>query len=155
MAHNEMVQGNSVNAGNWQSLLPEAGFSSENPPPWLAASVAQFRGTQRLLKVVRPIRAAAFGGTLVFVTLLALLLRHSPDGQSLLLAVSLWGLPLCLATWFLASSAQKRLSRKKHHIEQRMYGVGMHLDDQGRVLTDNPHPVLILDPATGSTPSMS
>jgi hypothetical protein len=125
-----------------------------NAPPWLAASAVKIRLIRRVLHVVRPIRAVGFGGTLVFVTLLSFLLQRSPNGQSVLLAMSLFGLPLCLVVWFLASSAQRRLSQTRHHIEQRVYGVGMHIDDQGRVLTDNPHPVLVLDPARGSLPNM-
>jgi hypothetical protein len=144
MAHSETLQENSVEAGDGQT-----------PPPWLAAYVTEFRLIRRALNVVRPIRAIAFGGMLVFVTLLAFLLRHSPDGQSVLLAASLFGLPICLAVWFIASSAQRRLNRTKHRIEHRVYSAGMHVDDQGRVLTDNPHSVLILDPASRSAPNMS
>jgi hypothetical protein len=144
MANSETLQSNSVEAGDGQ-----------RPPPWLAVYVAKFRLIRRILNVVRPIRAIAFGGILVFVTLLALLLRHSPNGQSVLLAGSLYGLPICLAVWFIASSAQRRFNRAKHRIERRVYGAGMHVDDQGRVLTDNPHPVLILDPVARSVPNMS
>jgi hypothetical protein len=155
MAYTETSQRNGVNAGDWQSSLGEADPLPLGLPSWLAASVDEFRQTQRFLHLVRPVRAIAFGGILVFATLLALLLRHSPDGQSMLLVMSLCGLPLCLVAWYVASSAQKRLGRTKNHIEQRVYGAGMRVDGQGRVLTDNPHPVLILDPATGSPPNMS
>jgi hypothetical protein len=149
------VPQDSVDSGNRQNLLPEAASPSPMPPPWLAASVAQFRTIQRLLSVIRPIRAVAFGGTLVFVALLAFLFRHSPYGQGLLLIVSLCGLPICFAAWVVASSTHRRLRRTKNHIERRVYGAGMHLDDQGRVMTDNPHPILILDPATSTMASMS
>jgi hypothetical protein len=156
MAQTKTSQRSGVRAGSWKNPLAEpAALSGKPPPPWLAASVADFRLIQRILNLVRPVRAVSFGGILVFVTLLTFLLRHSPDGQSVLLAVSLYGLPICLAAWFTASSAQRRLSRRKNHIKQRVYGAGMHLDDQGRALTDNPHPALILDPATGSPPNMT
>ncbi len=144
-----------IDAGSRHNPLPQADSPSAPAPPWLAASVAAFCRTQRRLKVVRPIRAAAFGGTLVFVALLALLFRHSPNGQSVLLIVALGGLPICLVTWFVTHSAQRRLQRKKNQIEQRIYGVGMRLDDQGRVQTDNPHPILILDPAASQISNMS
>jgi hypothetical protein len=155
MAYTETSQHDDVSAGDWQNSSPEADTSSLEPPPWLAASVAEFRRTQRILNLVRPVRAAAFGGILVFATLLALLIRHSPNGQSVLFATSLFGLPVCLVAWHVASSVQRRLTRAKHRIEARVYGAGMHVDDQGRVLTDNPHPVLILHPVTGSLPNMS
>jgi hypothetical protein len=155
MAYSETSQRAGVNVGDWQNSLPEPDSSSLKPPPWLATSVAEVRQTRHILSLVRPVRAAAFGGILVFATLLAFLLQHSPNGQSVLLVVSLGGLPLCLVAWYVASSVQKRLSRTKNHIEQRVYGAGMHVDDEGRVLTDNPHPVLILDPTTGSLPNMS
>jgi hypothetical protein len=148
------VSQNSVASGDRQKLLPEAASPSA-APPWLAASVAAFRRTQRLLKVVRPIRAAAFGGTLVCISLLALLFRHSPNGQGVLLIVTLCGLPICFVAWFVAHAAQRRLQRAKNHIEARVYGVGMHLDDQGRVTTDNPHPIVILDPVKSRVSNMS
>lgn len=155
MAYTETPERDGVNVGVWQGSLSEVDPSSSEPPAWLASSVTEFRRTRRILDLVRPIRAAAFGGILVFATLLAFLLQHSPVGQSTWIAASLFGLPICLAAWYIASSAQKRLSRTKNHIEQRVYGAGMHVDDHGRVLTDNPHPVLILDPATRSLPNMS
>jgi hypothetical protein len=153
MAQNEVL--NRGDASNRQDTLPREASAPEEPPAWLALSVAKFRLIRRILNVVRPIRATAFGGTFVFAALLALLLRHSPGDQGVLLAVSLYGLPVCLAAWFVASSAQRRLSRAKNHIEARVYSAGMHVDDQGRVQTDNPHPVLIIDPATGGLPNMS
>lgn len=152
MAYTETSQRNGSNAG---VSLPEVDSSTSEPPAWLAAAVAEFRQTQRILNLIRPVRAAAFGGILVFATLLAFLLQHSPAGQSAWLVVSLCGLPICLVAWHVASSLQKRLIRTKNHIEQRVYGAGMHVDDHGRVVTDNPHPVLILDPATRSLPNMS
>jgi hypothetical protein len=145
----------SVDSANRQNPLPEAASPSAAAPPWLAASVAKFCRTQRLLKVVRPIRAAAFGGMLVFVALLTLLFRHSPNGQSVLLIVTLCGLPLCFVAWFVAHSAQRRLQRTKNHIERRVYSAGLHLDDQGRVQTDTPHPILILAPAASPMSKMS
>jgi hypothetical protein len=154
MAQGNMSQTEGIDAGNRQNPLPDAAAATAKLPSWLAASVAEFRQVQRILAVVRPIRAASFGGTLVFAALLSFLLRHSPDDQTVLLTVSLCGLPTCLAAWFAASSAQRRLNRAKNHIEARVYDAGMHVDDEGRVLTDNPHPVLILDPATGSLPNM-
>jgi hypothetical protein len=147
----DMLAPNSVNSGNGQNPVP----ASPAPPPWLAASAAEFRLKRRILRVVRPIRAASFGGILVFLTLLTFLLRHSPQGQSVLLVISLCGLPLCLAAWFVASSVYRRLRRSENHIARLMYDAGMHVDDQGRVLTDNPHPVLIIDAATGGAPNMS
>jgi hypothetical protein len=144
-----------IAAGNRHNPLPQAASPSAAAPPWLAASVAEFCRTQRRLKIVRPIRAAAFGGTLVFVAILGLLFRHSPNGQSVLLIAALCGLPICLVTWFVTHSAQRRLQRRKNHIEGRVYGVGMRLDDQGRVQTDNPHPILILDPAASRISNMS
>lgn len=154
MADSDNLPSNGVHAGHWQNPVPETDASSAKPPPWLATSIAEFRRVRRLLNVVRPIRATSFGGILVFLTLLAFLVGHSPNGQGALLAVSLCGLPICLAGWFIASSAQRRLSRAKHHIERRVYGAGMHLDDQGRALTDDPHPVLILDPTSERLPHM-
>jgi hypothetical protein len=148
MAQNGTLQSNSVKSGDWENALRGAARPFKEPPPWIAASVAVFGPTQRTLNVVRSIRALAFGGILVFVTLLAfLLLGHSPDGQSVLLIVSLFGLPACLAAWYVASRVERRLNQRKKQIERRMYGAGLHLDDDGRVRTDNPHPVLILDPA--------
>jgi hypothetical protein len=155
MAQSDILRTSSVNPGNWQNLMPGAASLSTEPPPWLAASVVEFRLTQRKLDLVGPIKALAFGGTLLFITVLTFLLHHAPNGQSVLLVVSLFGLPICLATWFVARSVHKRLRRKKDRIGRRMYGAGMYVDDNGCVLTDNPHPVLILDPATGKTPNMS
>jgi hypothetical protein len=155
MAYTETSQRDGVNAGDSQNFSPKADTSPLEPPPRLTASVAELPQTQRILNLVRPVRAAAFGGILVFATLLALLVQHSPNGQSMLLATSLFGLPMCLVAWHVASSVQRRMSHTKDLIEQRVYGAGMHVDDQGRVLTDNPHPVLILDPAIGSLPNMS
>lgn len=155
MAQSDMLQSKSVNFDAWQSPLPETASPFVKPPSWLAASVAEFRLTQRILNVVRPIRAVSFGGVLVFLTLLTFLLWHSPDGQTVLLVVSLYGLPICVAAWFVATAAQRRLGRTKNHIEQRVYGAGLHLDEEGRALTDNPHPILIFDAATGRAPNMS
>jgi hypothetical protein len=149
MAQSGVLRSNGVNSREWQNALPRRALPQEEPPPWLVPSVAEFLRIKHILEVVRPIRAISFGGALVFIAVLALLFRHSPDGQTTLLVVSLFGLPLCLATWLVASSAQRRLSRAKNHIEERVYGAGLYLDDEGRALTDNPHPVLILDPATG------
>jgi hypothetical protein len=154
MMQRDAVQ-NGVDSGDRQSPMPEAAAASATAPPWLAASVAECRVTQRHLLFIRPIRAAAFGGTLVFVAVLAFLFRHSPAGQSVLLILSLFGLPICFAAWLVASSAQRRLRRRRHHIERRLYGVGLHLDDQGRVLTDNPHPILILNSATSRISNVS
>lgn len=154
MANSDKLQDDGVHAGNWENPVPETDASSGRAPPWLATSIAEYRRVQRLLNVVRPIRATSFGGILVFLTLLTFLVKHSPSGQGALLAMSLCGLPICLAGWFIALSAQRRLSRAKHHIERRVYGAGMHLDDQGRALTDDPHPVLILDPTSERLPHM-
>jgi hypothetical protein len=145
-----MLERNNINSGNGQNSGPPSAA-----PPWVGASAAEFRLKRRILRVVRPIRAAAFGGILVFLTLLTFLLRHSPQGQSLLLVISLCGLPLCLAVWFVASSVYRRLRRTENHIARRMYGAGMHVDDHGRVLTDNPHPVLIVEAASGGIPNKS
>lgn len=147
----DMLGRNTVNSGDGQNPAPP----SAAPPPWLAASAAEFRLKRRILRLVRPIRAASFGGILVFLTLLTFLLRHSPQGQSVLLVVSLCGLPLCLVAWLVTSSVYRRLRRAENHIARRMYDAGMHVDDQGRVLSDNPHPVLILDAANDRTPNMS
>lgn len=147
MAQNDTLRGNSVNAGDWEKALRGVARPPKGQPPWLAASVAEFGPTQRALHVVRSIRAFSFGGIILFVALLAFLLDHSPDGESVLLIVSLFALPTCLVVWLVASRAQRRLSRKKNLIEQRLYGAGLRLGDDGRVLTDNPHPVLILDTA--------
>lgn len=147
-----MLRDNSVNPGNWQNPS-SAAASPPGAPPWLVAAAAEFRLKRRVLNVVRPVRAAAFGGTLVCITLLAFLRRYSPDGQSVLLAVAVWGLPICLVVWFVASSALRRLHRTTNRIARRVYGAGMHLDDEGRVLTDNPHPILIFDPARGRAPN--
>lgn len=144
MTPNGMSLDNGPNAGDWENALRE---TRQSPPPWLAKSVAEFAPTQRSLSVIRPIRAAAFGGTLVFAALLAFLFQHSPTGQSVLVTAAIYGLPLCLAAWLVTSRAQKRLNRKKNRIEQHLYGAGLHLDDDGRVRTDDPHPVLIFDPA--------
>lgn len=147
----DMLDRNTVNSGDGQNPASP----SAAPPPWLAASAAEFRLKRRILRLVRPIRAASFGGILVFLTLLTFLLRHSPQGQSVLLVVSLCGLPLCLVAWLVASSVYRRLRRAENHIARRMYDAGVHVDDQGRVLSDNPHPVLILDAANDRTPNMS
>lgn len=144
-----------VNPGNWQNPMPGAASSSAKPPSWLGASVADLARTQRRLEVVGPIKALSFGGTLLFVTLLTFLLAHSPSGQSVLLVASLFGLPICLAGWLVTRSVHKRLRRTQNSIRRRIHAVGMYVDDQGCVLTDNPHPVVILDPATGKTPNMS
>lgn len=154
MAQSDILPNYRVNPGDRQNPMPEGASSSGAPPPWLAASVAEFRLTQRNLDLVGPIKALSFGGTLVSVTLLAFLLQHSPKGQSVLLVVSLLGLPICLTAWIVARSVHKRLRRTKNRIRGRMYGAGIYVDDEGRVVTDNPHPVLILDPATGKTPNM-
>jgi hypothetical protein len=138
---------NGINSAGRENVLEERARSFTEPPPWLATSAAEFGPTQRILNVVRPIRALSFGGFLVFSALLGFLFDHSPNGQSVLLIAALCGLPLSLAAWFVASRVQRRLKRKKNHIEARMYEAGLHLADDGRVLTDNPHPVLILDPA--------
>jgi hypothetical protein len=149
------VPQNSVTSGDRQNPMAEAASSSATAPPWLASSVAEFCVTQRHLNIIRPIRAAAFGGTLVFLALLAFLFRNSPTGQSVLLVLSLCGLPICFVVWLVDSFAQRRLRRRKNHIERRIYGVGMHLDDQGRVMTDNPHPILIFDSASSRISNMS
>ena len=143
-----------VSPGNWPNPTPGGTSSSGEAPPWLAASVVEFRRIERNLELVGPTKALSFGGTLVFLTLLAFLLQHSPKGQGVLLVMSLFGLPICLAAWIVARSVHKRLRRTKDRIRRRLYGVGMYVDDQGRVLTDNPHPVLILDPATGKSANM-
>lgn len=135
--------------------LRDAAVPFAEPPPWLATSIAEFGPTERMLNVVRPIRALSFGGILVFVALLTFLIGQSPYGQSALLVVSIYGLPLCVATWFVTSRVARRLNRKKNHIQQRLFGAGLHLEDGGRVLTDNPHPVLILDTAAAKEASMS
>jgi hypothetical protein len=155
MAQSDSLSNYSVNPGNWQNPIPRVASSSAKPPPWLAAAVVKLRSTQRILNVIGPIKALSFGGTLFFVTLLTFLLRHSPNGQSVLLVVSLCGLPICLVAWLVTSSAHKRLRRTKNSIGRRIYGAGMYLDDEGRVLTDSPHPVLILDPATLETRNLS
>lgn len=155
MAQSDVLQSKSVNFDAWQSPPLETASPSAKPPSWLVASVTEFLLTQRILNVVRPIRAVSFGGVLVFVTLLMFLLWHSPDGQTALLVVSLYGLPICVAAWLVAAAAQRRLGRAKNHIEQRVYGAGLHLDEEGRALTDNPHPILILDAATGRASNMS
>ena len=154
MAQSDILPSYTVDPGNWQNPVPGTGSSSEEPPPWLSASVVEFRQTQRILDLVGPIKALSFGGTLVSLTLLTFLVQHSPRGEGVLLVVSMFGLPICLAVWLVARSVHKRLRRKKDRIRRRMYGAGMYVDDEGRVLTDNPHPVLILDPATGKTPNM-
>ena len=133
----------------WENAARGDAWPIGEPPPWLAASVAAFVPTQHALNVVRPIRALAFGGVLVFLALLAFLLGHSPAGQSALLAASLFGLPTCLIAWYAAARTQRRLSQKKNRIEQQLFGAGLHLEDDGRVLTDQPHPVVIFDTAAG------
>jgi hypothetical protein len=150
MAYDDLAHQNSVTLGPWQNARPEAASLADPPPPWLAASSAEFRLTLRLLTVVGPIRAIFFGGALVFVALLGFLLGHSPVGQTTLAIISLCGLPICIVGWFVASSACRRLRRKRNRIERRMHSAGMHVDQQGRVLTDNPHPILIFDPATAA-----
>jgi hypothetical protein len=154
MAHDDLAHPSSVKLSSWQNSPPDSAAIAEAPPAWLATSSAEFRLTLRVLSVVRPIRAISFGGALVFLALLAFLPRHSPYGQTALVVISLCGLPICIAAWFFASSATRRLRRKRNHIEQLVHSNGMHLDDRGRVLTDNPHPVLIFDPATVSPASV-
>jgi hypothetical protein len=148
MAHDDPAYQSSVKARPWQDTPPETASPADAPPPWLAASSSEFRLTLRALTVVGPIRAMSFGGALVFIALLGFLRGHSPDGQSALAIVSLCGLPICIVVWFVASSACRRLRRRRNHIQQRVHNAGMHLDDQGRVLTDSPHPILVFDPAT-------
>jgi hypothetical protein len=155
MAQSDILQSYSVNPGNWQTPTPGAASSSGEPPSWLAAAAVELRLIQRRLDVVGPIKALSFGGTLFFVTVLTFLLVHSPSGQSVLLVASLFGLPICLAAWLVARSVRKRLRRTQNSIRRRIYDVGMYVDDQGRVLTDNPHAVVILDPATVNTSNMS
>ncbi len=154
MAHDDLAYQSSVKARPWQDSPPETASPADAPPPWLAASSSEYRLTLRGLTVVGPIRAISFGGALVFIALLAFLRGHSPDGQSALVIVSLCGLPICIVVWFVASSACRGLRRRRNHIQQRVHAAGMHLDDQGRVLTDSPHPILIFDPATTATPRM-
>jgi hypothetical protein len=154
MAQSDILPSYSVNPGNRQNSTPGAAPVPGEPPSWLAASVVDLRLTERRLDVVGPIKALGFGGTLLFVTLLTFLLGHSPKAQSVILVVSLFGLPICFAAWLVARSVHKRLRRTRDSIRRRIFGLGMYVDDEGRVLTDNPHPVLILDPATGNTPNM-
>jgi hypothetical protein len=151
MARSDTLQSVSFNSVNRRNPFPGVASPPNEPPPWIAASVAKFRRARRLLSVVQPIRAFSFGGILVFAALLILLVGHSPGSQSTLLIAATYGLPICLAAWFVASRAQKRLRWTKNHIESRMHGAGMHVDDRGCVLTDNPHPVLVLDPGSGPT----
>jgi hypothetical protein len=153
MAQSDILRSYSVNPGNWQTPTPGADSSAE-PPPWLAAAALKLRLTQRRLDVVGSIRALSFGGALLSVTVLTFLRVHSPNGQIVLLVASLFGLPICLAAWLVARSVRKRLRRTQNSIRRRIYGVGMYVDDQGRVLTDSPHPVVILDPDTGKTSNM-
>lgn len=150
MAHDDLTHQSSVTLSPRQYAPPGTASLADPPPPWLAASSAEYRLTLRVLTVAGPIRAIFFGGALVFVALLGFLLGHSPDGQTALVIISLCGLPICIVGWFVASSACRRLRRKRNHVEQRMHSAGMHLDDQGRVLTDNPHPILVFDPATNA-----
>jgi hypothetical protein len=155
MAQSDILRSYSVNPGSWQTPTPGAASSSGEPPPWLAAAAFELRRTQRRLDLVGPIKALSFGGALLFVTVLTFLLVHSPSVQGALLVASLFGLPICLAAWLVTRSVRKRLRRTQDSIRRRIYGVGMYVDDQGRVLTDSPHPVVILDPATGKTSNMS
>jgi hypothetical protein len=155
MAQSDILPSYSVNPGNWQTPTPGAASSSGKPPPWLGAAAIELRLTERRLDVVGPIKAVSFGGTLLFVTVLAFLLVHSPSVQSVLLVASLFGLPICLAAWLVARSVRKRLRRTQNSIRRRIHAMGMYVDDQGRVLTDSPHPVVILDPASGKTSNMS
>jgi hypothetical protein len=148
MAHEDLAHRGSLKLSPWQNSRSDSAVVAEAPPAWLAESSAEFRLTLRILSVVRPIRAISFGGALVFLALLAFLLRHSPYGQTMLAIISLCGLPICIVAWFGAASATRRLRRKRNHIEQLVHSNGMHLDDRGRVLTDNPHPILVFDPAT-------
>jgi hypothetical protein len=148
MVHEDLTHQGSVKLSPWQNSPPGPASVAEVPPAWLATCSAEFRLTLRVLSVVRPIRAISFGGALVFLALLAFLPWHSPYGQTALVIMSLCGLPICIVAWFVASSASRRLRRKRNHIEQLVHSNGMHLDDRGRVLTDNPHPMLVFDPAT-------
>ncbi len=155
MAHDDLAHQSSTKLRPWQNSPPDTSVVAEVPPAWLAASSAEFRWTLHVLSVVRPIRAISFGGALVFLALLAFLPRHSPYGQTALVIISLCGLPLCIVAWFVASSASRRLRRKRNHIEQLVHNAGMHLDDRGRVLTDNPHAILVFDPATAAMAGIS
>lgn len=155
MVHDNLAHESSIKLRPWQNSPLDRASAAEAPPAWLATSSAEFRLTLRVLSVVRPIRAISFGGALVFLALLAFLPRHSPYGQTALVIISLCGLPICMVAWFVASSASRRLRRKRNHIEQLVHNAGMHLDDRGRVLTDNPHPILVFDPAAATMPGIS
>lgn len=149
MSPNSGPTGGPQNVGfdDWQT----SPRSFKELPPWLVPSAAEFGSTQRVLDVVRPIRAFSFGGILVFGMLLGFLIGHSPDGQNLLLVVAMCGLPLSVAAWFVASRVERRMNYKKNRIQQRMFDAGLRLEDDGRVQTDDPHPLLILDAAGKET----
>jgi hypothetical protein len=150
-----MPQDSTIISDKRRNPWPDAELPSGAPPPWLAASAARCHVLQRRLNIIRPIRAAAFGGILVFASALAFLLGHSPDEQNVLIVASLFGLPVCLAAWFIASSVNRRLRAAKNRIERQFYGAGLRLDDEGRVLTDDPHPVLIVTPAPSGQAAIS
>jgi hypothetical protein len=139
-----------TNSADPQNTMPDPISPSGVPPPWLVLAADRFRRTLRILNIVRQIKVASTGCAVIAGTFLVFLLRHSPSGQSFLLAVSLWGLPICLAISLAARVGKKRLLRTRNDIARLMYSAGMRFDDQGRVLTDDPHPSLILDASTGS-----
>jgi hypothetical protein len=147
MVGRAMSQDGIISSGSRRNPGPDIGFFGGLPPPWLVASAARFRVLQNRLNIVRPVRAVSFGGILVFASALAFLLGHSPDEQNMLVTASLFGLPLCLVVWFVASSVRRRLRAAANRIERQFYGAGMRLDDEGRVLTDDPHPILVFEPA--------
>lgn len=112
---------------------------------WLPSALHGYTRNEETLRIARLIHAVAMGLLSVSFMNLLFLYRHSPSHQEFLLSLSLFvfipSLVMAPFTWM----AKRHFFQKRNAIAKRFFSVGLTVDQEGRLVTHEPHAKVVLD----------